>query len=140
MTATSIEAKINEAFLSTFAAITLPAGTQIAYPNIPFTPDGTNPYIRLSVVKNTPQVSHLGGGKEPIRMGMFLAVVCWPVGGGIIQPAEVAATIRAAFAYNTKISHSGIVVRITDEPAVRGDAVVGTYNETPVVIPWKVMP
>jgi hypothetical protein len=140
MTALSIEAKINEAFLSAFAALSLPAGTQIVYPNVSFIPDGTHPYIRLSVVKNTPTTSHIGGGKEPIRMGMFLAVVCWPVGGGIIAPTEVAATIRDAFKFNTRVIHSGVTICVIDEPTVRGDAIVGVYNETPVVIPWTVYP
>lgn len=141
MTATSIEAKIVEGLCDYFENnVTLPAGMGVAYPNVAFTPDGTNPYVRLTIAKNTPVTHRLGGGKEPERMGIFQATIYWPIGVGLVAPSEVANTIRNAFAYNTTIDHAGIRIRVTQEPAVRGDLPDGAYTQIPVVIPWSVYP
>lgn len=138
--ATSIEAKIIDALLAEFATVPLPAGAKVANPGVTFTPDGTNPYIRLSIAKNTPVNTSLSGGREPIRMGLFLAVVCWPIGQGIVKPSELAGTIRDAFKFNTKVNRDGIVLRVSGEPAVKSDMVSGVYTEIPVVIPWAQYP
>lgn len=137
--ATSIEAKIVSALEAEFGALTLPAGVKVAYPGVTFTPDGTNPYIRLSIAKNTPK-GFIRGGREPIRMGLFLAVVCWPIGQGIVKPSELAGTIRDAFKFNTKVNREGIVLRVSGEPDVKSDMVSGVYTEIPVVIPWALYP
>lgn len=138
--ATSIEAKIITALEAKFLTITLPAGVQIAAPGIAFTPDGTNPYVRVTIAKNQPINHNLSGGKEPERMGIFLAVVCWPTGVGLVPPSELAATIRDAFAFGTKIETDGIRIKIVDEPMVQGDMQNGVYTEIPVVVPWHCYP
>jgi len=137
--ATSIEAKIVNALLAEFATVTLPAGVKVAQPNVTFTPDGTNPYVRLSIAKNTPK-GFISGDREPIRMGFLLAVVCWPVGQGIVKPSELAGTIRDVFKFNTKVNREGIELRVSDEPAVKSDMQAAGYVEIPVVIPWAQYP
>ena len=138
--ATSIESQVVDGLIDRFRTVTLPAGVGVAYPNKAFTPDGTHPYIKLTVAKNQPITSHIGGGKEPIRMGIFLAVVCWPNNSGIGAASDVAQSIRNAFAYNSRWTYSSVEFRIVDEPMVQGDIVNGAYVEIPVVIPWRVYP
>lgn len=138
---TSIEAKIIDGLLERFGTVTLPVGVSVAYPNVAFTPDGTSPYVRLTIAKNTPVTASLSGGREPIRMGLFMVTVYWPVGAGIIAPSELAGTIRDAFAFGAKwVSNDGVEFRIVEEPTVKGDLVDGVYTEIPVVIPWHVYP
>ncbi len=138
--ATSIEAKVVDGLISRFNELTLPSGTGVAYPNVTFTPDGTHPYVRLTVAKNTPINHHIGGGKEPERLGIFLATVCWPVGAGLGTASDLANAIRDAFAFNTKWTYSAVDFRIVEEPAVQGDIVDGAYTQIPVTIPWHVYP
>jgi len=143
--AISIEAKIVAGLLARFGEIALPQGVTVAYPNIDFTPasDGSNnplPYVRLSVRKNRPSTIHIGGGREPVRMGLILAVVCWPVGKGIIAASELAGTIRDHFAFATRFDYDGITFWIVEEPVVNDDMQGPVYTEIPVVIPWQVYP
>lgn len=135
-TASSIEARIVLALQDAFEAITLPAGCRVAGPGLAFTPDGTNPYVRLTIAKNTPINAALGGGREPVRQGILLLTVCWPVGAGILPATELAATLRAAFKFNTRINFTGGYIKICEEPAVQGDMIDGVYVQIPVVIPW----
>ena len=134
-----VETKIVEGLIAHFDGVTLPPDISVAYPNTDFIQDGS-PFIRLSIEKNDPQTWHLGGGREPIRRGLFMAVVCWPVGQGIIDPSEVAGAIRDRFAYNTVINYDGIRILITEEPRVAGDIQEDVYVEIPVIIAWVVMP
>lgn len=138
--ADSVEAKIINGLIEAFEDITLPIGVSINYPNTGLVPTSGRPYVRLSVEKNTPRTTNIGGGMEPERMGNFMAVVCWPISEGAIKPAEVAGLIRNRFAFNTKIDHDGIRIWIVEEPAVVGDIQGSIYNETPVVIPYHVYP
>ena len=135
-TATSIEAKIVLALQEAFQDVTLPTGCGVAGPGVVFTPDGTNPYVRLVIAKNTPINAALGGGREPVRQGILLLTVCWPVGSGLLPATELAATLRAAFVFNTRINFTGGYIKVTQEPAVQGDMIDGTYVQIPVVIPW----
>jgi hypothetical protein len=135
--ATSIEAKIVLALEQAFQEVTLPSGCGIAAPNVPFTPDGTNPYVRLVIAKNQPINVSLSGGREPVRQGILLLTVCWPVGGGLLPASELAGTLRDAFKFNTKISFAGGYIKVTEEPRVSGDMQVANYSEVPVVIPWQ---
>lgn len=138
--AVSIEAKIINGLITWFNGITLPAGVEVAPPNVNYEPTVGTPYVRLMVRKNTPQTSHIGGGKEPIRRGFFLANVNWPVAQGIVKPSELAGTIRNRFAFATVIPHDGITIRIVEEPTVQGDDVRDAFIEIPVVCPWQVYP
>lgn len=137
VTATSIEAKIVLALQQRFQTVTLPTGCGIAAPNVTFTPDGTHPYVRLVIAKNKPINVALSGGREPVRQGLLLLTVCWPVGVGLLPASELAGTLRDAFAFNTRISFDGGYIKVTDEPTVQGDMQVATYSEIPVVIPWQ---
>lgn len=137
---TSIEAKIIDGLIDRFNnSVMLPAGTLVAYPNKTFTPDG-NPYVRLTIAKNTPVPHKIGAGKEPERMGIFLATVCWPLGQGLGAASDLANAIRDAFKRTTWWDYSGIRIRIVDEPAVQGDVEDDVYSQVPVTIPWHVYP
>lgn len=138
--AASVEAKIVEGFLEYFRGILLPPGVVVAYPNAKFTKPAGLPYVRLTIAKNTPETMHIGGGKEPRRQGIFLAVVCWPVNQGIINATELAAVIRDRFAYNTQIVYQGVTIWIDEEPSVQTDEQGDTHTEIPVVVPWHVYP
>ena len=135
--AVSVETKVVEGLISHFEGLglTLP----IAYPNVDFIQDGTA-FVRLSIEKNDSTTWHMGGGRQPIRMGLFMAMVCWPVGQGIIAASELAGQIRDRFAYNTVINYDDITIRITEEPRVAGDMQEDAYAEIPVIVPWMVTP
>lgn len=138
--ATSIEAKVVDGLISRFNELTLPSGTGVSYPNVTFVPDGTHPYVKLTVAKNQPISARLSGGHEPIRMGIFLAVVCWPTNSGLGAASDVAQSIRDKFAFGTKWTYSAVDFRVVDEPMVQGDIVSGPYTEIPVTVPWRVYP
>lgn len=135
-TATSIEAKIVLALQQAFQTVTLPSGCGIAAPNVPFTPTG-GPYVRLVIAKNQPINVALSGGREPVRQGILLLTVCWPIGAGLLPASELAGTLRDAFKFNTRINFTGGYIKVTGEPMVQGDMQVATYSEIPVVIPWQ---
>lgn len=137
VTATSIEAKIVLALQTVFQGVTLPTGCGIAAPNVQYTPDGTNPYVRVVIAKNQPINAALSGGREPVRQGILLLTVCWPVGGGLLPASELAGTLRDAFKFNTRINFTGGHIKVTSEPMVQGDMQVANYSEVPVVIPWQ---
>jgi hypothetical protein len=136
VTATSIEAKIVLALETAFQDVTLPAGCGIAAPNVPYTPDGS-PYVRLTIAKNKPINVSLSGGREPVRQGILMLTVCWPIGGGLLPASELAGTLRDAFKFNTRIDFAGGYIKVTDEPMVQGDMQMANYSEIPVVIPWQ---
>lgn len=137
VTAVSIEAKIVLALQQAFQAVTLPTGCGVAGPGVVYTPDGTHPYVRLVIAKNKPINVALSGGREPVRQGILLLTVCWPVGAGLLPATELAATLRDAFKFNTRVDYVGGFIKVTDEPTVQGDMIDGTYVQIPVVIPWQ---
>lgn len=154
--AVHVEAKIVDGLIRHFGSLTLPAGVEVAYPNVAFQPPADTaggkkvpkPYIRLSVERNTPIELRIATGDEPIRRGFLLAVVCWPTGEGEIALSELAGTIRDHFAFNDArtdrrvISHEGIdiLIGIDSPPSVNGPEQGPVYSETPIVIPWHVFP
>ena len=135
-TATSIEAKIVLALETAFLDVTLPTGCGIAAPNVAFAPTGS-PYVRVAIAKNQPINTSLSGGREPVRQGILLLTVCWPIGAGLLPASELAGTLRDAFAFNTRIPFAGGEIRVTQEPRVGGDMQMPNYTEIPVVIPWQ---
>lgn len=135
-TANSIEARIVLALENAFLDVTLPAGCGIAAPNKAFSPDGVNPYVRLTIAKNQPINTSLSGGREPVRQGILMLTICWPVGVGLLPPTELAATLRERFKFNTRIDFDGGYIKVTQEPRVASDMQLATYTEIPVVIPW----
>lgn len=136
-TAVSIEAKIVLALQQRFQTVTLPVGCGIAAPGVVFEPDGTHPYVKLTIGKNQPINVSLSGGREPIRQGILLLLVCWPTGAGLLPATELAATLRDAFKFNTRINFAGGYIKVTTEPTVQGDIIDGVYTQIPVVIPWR---
>lgn len=137
---TSIEAKVADGLIRRFGEVTLPSGCTVAYPNVAFTPDGTHPYVKLTVAKNQPISARISGGHEPIRQGIFLATVCWPINQGLGAASDLANAIRDKFAFGSRWTEAGVEIRVVDEPMVQGDIVNGAYDEIPVTVPWKVYP
>lgn len=149
--ATSVEAKIVDGLCSHFSGLipSLPTGMTVAYPNIDFTPPAAG-YVRLSIGNNGAMFPTIRANREPIRMGIFMATVCWSLGGGLIAASELAGTIFDHYAFNDDksgrrvISCDGITIRtMLDGTGVGGvkDAMQGdVYTEIPVLIPWKVIP
>jgi DNA-binding beta-propeller fold protein YncE len=136
-TATSIEAKIVLALEQAFQTVSLPSGCGVAAPGVVFTPDGTHPYVRMTIAKNKPINVSVSGTREPIRQGILLLTVCWPVGAGLLPASELAAVLRDRFKFNTRVDFVGGYIKVTDEPTVQGDSVDGVYVQVPVVIPWQ---
>jgi hypothetical protein len=134
-TAVSIEAKITLALEQAVLSVAQAESVAIAAPGVPFTPTG-DPYLRVTLAKNTPINVSLSGGREPVRQGILLVVVGWPVGPGILPATELAAKVRDAFKFNTRFNFDGGMVKICDEPTIQGDVGDGVNIEIPVVIRW----
>lgn len=143
--AVSIEAKIENGFVEFFGTIPL-SGIAVAYDGVPFSPTG-EPYVKLTVQNNTPINSFIGSASA-IQRGIFLALVRWPVGQGVVKAKELAGKIRDAFAADDAgadrriINHDGIQIRIGIEepPGVRGAETGEVYVDVPVIVPWHVFP
>lgn len=151
-----IESKIVAGLLNHFNGVTLPSGATVAYPNVDFTAPTVTvggkvvpvPYVRLVVRKNVPAQPFIRGKREPIRMGLFMATVCWPSGHGISQASELAGKIRDHYAFNDShsdrrvIDYDGIriFIGVDQEVQVNDDLQGSVYTEIPVIVPWKVIP
>lgn len=134
-----IETKIYEGLIAHFETLSLPAGTEVAYPNVDFTPSG-DWFVAVSVSRGKPINHDMGGGEEPERRGFFLVRVCRKANKGTNAATNLAGSIRDHFAFGTIIRHDGIEIWITEEPSVEDGEQGPVYYETPVVIPWRVYP
>lgn len=136
-TAVSIEAKIVLALEQAVLPVATAAGVAISAAGVEFTPDGVNPYLQVTIAKNTPINVSLSGGREPVRQGILLVNVVWPTGPGILPATELAAKVRDAFKFNTRFNFAGGYIKICDEPVIQGDVGDRGVNiEIPVVIRW----
>src|SRR5688572_22674758 len=137
MAASHTEGKIYDALIAHLQQFALPAGMEIAYPGTNFPglnssgqpkPKPAAGYIRVDFRVNTPINPHISGAAL-VRMGFFMATVCWPVAEGIVKPTDLASRIRDHFAFNDAgddrriIDHEGLRILIGIDPAPRvGDA------------------
>ena len=137
--ATHIEAIIVDALCNHMAALTLPVGVGIAWPNVAFEP-GNSPYVAVRILKNDPVQPRIRFGDEPIRQGIMQVTVYTPEGAGIIAQSELAGTIRDHFKRGTKITKDGVTVSIIDEPRVASDIQEPAWSAVPVSISWTVYP
>lgn len=136
-TAVSIEAKITLALETAVTPVAASLGLPIAAPGVAYEPTGAA-YLGVIIGKNTPLNVSLSGGREPVRQGILLLNVYWPIGSGILAATEAAATLRDAFKYNTRIDFAGGFVKVTSEPTVQGDIVGDNgYLLIPVTVPWQ---
>lgn len=137
--ATSIEGKITLALEQAVLAAAPAAGfpsNRIAAPGRVYTPDGVNPYLKLTIAHNTPVTVAMSGTREPMRQGILLCVVNWPAGSGTLAATEAAAKLRAAFRFNTRLPFDGGYIKIVDEPTLQGNIGDDVSVEIPVVIRW----
>lgn len=144
--ATSVEAKAYEALkahLESFGA-----GLEIAWPGVNYPqPTAAKPakYLRVTFAPNTPTNPFIEGDGT-IRMGLFLILICWPVGEGIVKPTDLAGALRDWFAFDggnrRVLVGDGVAVRIGVEqaPSVGGAEQDKVQTEIPVVVPWHVYP
>ena len=136
VTATSIEAKITLALQNAVLSVAQTLGLPIAAPGVAYTPTGA-PYLAVIIGKNTPINVSLSGGRDPVRQGILLLNVLWPVGAGILPATEAAATLRDAFKFNTRINFTGGYIKVTSEPTIQGDIVGDNgYLLVPLTVPW----
>jgi hypothetical protein len=136
-TATSIEAKIVLALETAVLPVAQGLGLPIAAPGVAYSPTGA-PYLGVVIGKNTPINVSLSGGREPVRQGILLLQVYWPIGAGLLQATEAAAVLRDAFKFNHRIDFAGGFIKVTSEPTIQGDIIGDNgYLLIPVTVPWQ---
>lgn len=137
VTAVSIEGRITLALENAVIPVAQGLGLPIAAPGVAYEPDGS-PYLAVLVGKNTPINVSLSGGREPIRQGILLLNVYWPIGVGLLPATEAAAVLRDAFRFNSRFDFDDGFVKVTSEPTVQGDIVGDNgYLLIPVTVPWQ---
>ena len=78
------------------------------------------------------------GGREPVRQGILLLQVYWPIGAGLLPATEAAAVLRDAFKFNHRIDFVGGFIKVTSEPTIQGDIIGDNgYLLIPVTVPWQ---
>jgi hypothetical protein len=119
----------------------------VAYPNVDFTPPAAG-YVRLSIGNNGAMFVGLRANREPIRQGIFMATVCWPIGSGLVVASELAGTIFDHYAFNDNKSGRRIItvdeisihMMLDNTGGVKEMMQGDVYAEIPALIPWKVIP
>lgn len=109
----------------------------IAYPDVAFDPKTKAPdgkYLRVDLFKNAPFWEGLSSGR--IDQGLLQIMVVWPRNRGIIKPAEVAALVEEHFKKGTRMTGSGVTVKVNREPYSSSPITSPDKSETPVTIPW----
>lgn len=136
-TANSTEAKITLALEQAVLPVAISLGLPIAAPGVAYEPTGA-PYLAVIIAKNQPINVSLSGGREPVRQGILLLNVYWPIGPGILPATEAAATLRDAFKFNTRIDFAGGFIKVTSEPTIQGDIIGDNgYLLVPLTVPWQ---
>ncbi|WGM31498.1 phage tail terminator-like protein [Brevundimonas sp. NIBR11] len=106
----------------------------IAYPDVAFSPPADGKYLRVELFKNAPFWEGLASGR--IDQGLLQIMVVWPRNRGIIKPAEVAALVEEHFKKGTRMTGSGVTVKVNREPYSSSPITSPDKSETPVTIPW----
>lgn len=135
--AVSIEAKITLALENAVIPVAQGLGLPIAAPGVTYAPTGA-PYLAVIIGKNQPLNVAIGGGREPVRQGILLLNVYWPIGSGLLPATEAAATLRNTFRFNSRFDFDGGFIKVTTEPTVQGDIIGDNgYLLIPVTVPWQ---
>lgn len=137
MAATTTEGKIADALLRKLAALTFSPAIRVAYPNIPFTPNGTEAYLEAALIPNENTRVCIGHDDPVQRQGLLQVTVVAPSAGGVIAPMDIAGAVVAHFASGTRIdAGTGIDLEISEQPSVtqfRDESAL----RVPVTIPYR---
>jgi hypothetical protein len=109
----------------------------VAYPNLPFTPVSTLPWLRpwpLPALATAALYRPTGNQYA----GIWQVDVFWPVGQGLPQALAQAGALCGWYARGSKFMRGGITVRIEDPPYAGPAMQEPDWLHVPVTIRYKV--
>ena len=137
MAVTGTEAKIADALFWHVGQLTTNPATDVAYPNVAFTPAGRSPYRKVEFIPNLADLVGIAFDSSRDFQGLLQVSVFWKAGDGLVKPTQVAAQIAAHFAPGTRIARNGITVRIDQKPRVISSIQEPDWTQIPVSIAWR---
>ena len=140
----SVEASIETALFGRVATISFSpdwtpgfrAETQIAWPNVVFSPAPSGPYLRVSHLPNTVDQVSLGETGINRHVGLLQVSVVWPLNVSASPAIEAAGQIARHFKRGTTLSSAGLSIRIHRPPVVGRMIQEDTVIHVPVTVSW----
>lgn len=129
-------AAIDAALKARVAALTFSPAIPVAWPNKDYTPTGER-YLAVDIVPAPNQRMTLGGASR--KAGSLVITVASRPNNGSGEGDGVADAVAAHFPVDLKLTTTEGIVRITEEPSIRGGFIDGAFWRTPVVIPFEVL-
>lgn len=108
--------KIIRAALEKKLAALTPA-VSISFENIAFTPTVGVPYLKVTLLPNTPDNSIMGQGSY-FERGIFQISACYPMGAGTGLASDKVQAICGHFKRGVTMVESGVTVIVMDTPRV----------------------
>lgn len=133
------EVDILEGLCDELRDATITGSPDIAWPGVPYTPDGTL-YLRVSHMPNTVEQVTLGAAGYNRHEGMFQVSVMVPKGTGEVTGRSIGEEISAVFKRGTTILRDTTYIRIIRPPVV-GSAFYESdeaYIQIPVTVRYQV--
>lgn len=115
---------------------TLTPVISIAYENAAFTPVATAPYLKVSLLPNTPDNSVMGQGSY-FERGIFQVSACFPLGAGTGLADDKAQAIRNHFKRGVTMVESGVTVIVMDTPKVAPAMIDGDRYSIPISMSYQ---
>ncbi len=109
----------------------------IANPDVKFVPPADGKYLRVTWLSGTPEQFGLSRSSTVLHYGILQITVCWPAGGGLLDPIGVAGQIVSHFDFGTKLYSAGLNVCINKKPGYASPIIGGSDVNLPVSIPWE---
>lgn len=109
----------------------------ISFPNIPYTPSVTEPYIKITHNPGVKVQASLGETGMNRISGTMFVYVSYPIGTypGTYDASRTAGNIVALFELGTSLTYEDVTIRTTRAQVI--DAIQGEVRYTPVVsIEW----
>lgn len=107
-----------------------------AYQNSGYTSTPGVPYQRADLMPNTPDNSQQGTAGY-VERGIFQVTLCFPMGTGPADAESRTHALRLAFKRGTSLPESGLMVIVTETPAVAPAQFDGTHFCIAVSVPWQ---
>lgn len=136
MTAVGVESQITEALMTRLAALTLSPVLPVAYPNVPFTPPASGPYL----VANAPlraTTAAVGISAWDEHSGVFQVDVMYRTQDGVIKPTQIADAVAAHFPRNLRLANGSVRVDINEKPSIAAPVTDAPNLKTPVSIRYR---
>ena len=136
MTAVGVESQITEALMEHLSELTLSPVLPVAYPNVPFTPPVSGPYLHAHApLRATTAAIGISAWDE--HAGIFQVDVVYRAQDGVIKPTQIADAVAAHFPRNLHLENGSVRVDINEPPSIAAPVTDGTNLKTPVSIRYR---